>query len=113
MKLTESRIKEIILEEIQAIVENEKEVKLGQDTVTQSAMGKHHKDRAAKITQQQGIDPKEYGIMKQFEELLQKLADITDIKTGKPISVLNPAFKRLRALLDDFEKNQQNKTQAK
>ena len=112
MKLTESRIKEIIKEEIEFMIEQENE-KLAQKGVSRSAMAKDFKDKSKQIAQQTGIDPKEYAIMKQFQELLQKLANTTDIKTGKPISVLNPAFKRLRAMLDDFEKNQQNKTQAK
>jgi hypothetical protein len=107
MKLTESRIKEIIKEEMQKLLENETEEpkkKLGQVSTSSSVRAKDLKQGAADVTKQQGIDPKEYGIMKQFEELIQELANITDIKTGKTIAVLNPVFKKLTALLDQMKK---------
>tara|TARA_R100000908_G_C3627175_1_gene69823 strand:+ start:65 stop:400 length:336 start_codon:yes stop_codon:yes gene_type:complete len=107
MKLTESRIKEIIKEEMQKLLEDETEEpkkKLGQVSTSSSVRAKDLKQGAADVTKQQGIDPKEYGIMKQFEELIQELANITDIKTGKTIAVLNPVFKKLTALLDQMKK---------
>ena len=108
MKLTESRIKEIIKEEMQNLLEDEidgePKKKLGQVSTSSSVRAKDLKQGAADVTKQQGIDPKEYGIMKQFEELIQELADITDIKTGKTIAVLNPVFKKLTALLDQMKK---------
>lgn len=111
MKLTESRIKEIIKEEILNLSEEgeegEKEKenkKLGQIGISSTERAKDLKQGAAAVTNQQGIDRKEYGIMKQFEELIQELADITDIKTGKTIAVLNPVFKKLTALLAQMKK---------
>jgi len=103
MKLTESRIKEIIKEEMLNLSEAEENKKLGQVSTSSSVRAKDLKQGAADVSKQQGIDPKEYGIMKQFEELIQELANITDIKTGKTIAVLNPVFKKLTALLDQMK----------
>ena len=104
MKLTESRIKEIILEEIQAIAEEEKEEKLGTVRTSSSERAKGLRQGAADVSKEQGIDPKEYGIMQQFEELLSSLANLTDIKTGKTMAVLNPMFKKLKALETQLNK---------
>ena len=104
MKLTESRIKEIILEEIQAIAEEEeKERKLGDVKTGRAQRAQKLKGDAAAITKQTGIDPKEYGIMQQFEDLLSNLADLTDIKTGKTMAVLNPMFKKLKAIQQELK----------
>jgi hypothetical protein len=106
MKLTESRIKEIIKEEMLNLSEEDIDgppKKLGQVSTSSSSRAKDLKQGAADVTKQQGIDPKEYGIMKQFEELIQELADITDIKTGKTMAVLNPVFKKLTALLNQMK----------
>lgn len=103
MKLTESRIKEIILEEIQAIAEQEKEDKLGSVRTGASQRAKKLKGDAAAIAKQTGIDPKEYGIMQQFEDLLSSLADLTDIKTGKTMAVLNPVFKKLKLIQKELQ----------
>ena len=105
MKLTESRIKEIILEEIAKISEQEEE-KLGSIRTSSSERAKGLRQGAADVSKEQGIDPKEYGIMQQFDQILKDLASITDIKTGQPLAVLNPVFKKLTALKDKLNKAQ-------
>ena len=103
MKLTESRIKEIIKEEMLNLSEAEENKKLGQVATSSSQRTKGLKQSAADVSKQQGIDPKEYGIMQQMEELLQDLSNLTDIKTGKTIAVLNAAFKKLTAFRDELK----------
>jgi len=104
MKLTESRIKEIILEEIQLMTEQENKEKLGTVRTSSSERARGLRKGAADVTKQQGIDPKEYGIMQQMEELLQDLSNLTDIKTGRVISILNQTFKKLSAYRDELKK---------
>lgn len=103
MKLTESRIKEIILEEIQTIAEEEKEAKFGTVRTSSSERAKGLRQGAADVSKEQGIDPKEYGIMQQMEDLLKELSNLTDIKTGKTMAVLNAAFKKLSAFRDELK----------
>ena len=103
MNLTESRIKEIILEEMESIFEQEQKQKLGTVRTSSSERAKGLRQGAADVSKQQGIDPKEYGIMKQMEDLLQDLSNLTDIKTGKTMAVLNAAFKKLSAFRDELK----------
>ena len=110
MKLTESRIKEIIFEELRSLSEAEQEQnptpkpeKFGSKMTSSSQRTKGLKQGASDVSKQQGIDPKEYGIMDQVEEILQDLANLTDIKTGKVITVLNPVFKKLTAIRDELK----------
>ena len=105
MKLTESRIKEIILEEIEAMAEQEQE-KLGTVRTSSSERAKGLRQGASDVSKEKGIDSKEYGIMQQFDQILKDLASITDIKTGQPLTVLNPVFKKLTALKDKLNKAQ-------
>jgi hypothetical protein len=109
MKLTESRIKEIILEEIQAFAEEEKAEKLGSVRTSSSERAKGLRKGAANVSKEQGIDPKEYGIMQQFEALLKELSNLTDIKTGKTMTILNPMFKKLDAIRNQLRKQEQEK----
>ena len=103
MKLTESRIKEIILEEIQEISEQEKQDKLGTVRTSSAQRAKGLRQGAADVSKQQGIDPKEYGIMKQMEDVLQDLSNLTDIKTGKINSMLTIVYKKLVAYRDELK----------
>ena len=103
MKLTESRIKEIILEEVIKISEQENKEKLGTVRTSSSERAKGLRQGAADVSKEQGIDPKEYGIMQQMEDLLKELSNLTDIKTGRTIAVLNAAFKKLSAYRDELK----------
>ena len=105
MKLTESRIKQIILEEIEAISEEEQkeQAKLGDVRASSSERAKDLRQSASDVSKQQGIDSREYGIMKQMEEVLQDLSNLTDIKTGKVSSLLSIAYKKLVDYRDELK----------
>ena len=103
MKLTESKIKQIILEEMQNIQEEEKQAKLGTVRTSSSQRAKGLRQGATDVSKQQGIDPKEYGIMQQMEEVLQDLSNLTDIKTGKVSTMLSMVYKKLVAYRDELK----------
>ncbi len=98
MKITEERLKEIILEEIESLKENEME-KFGTKNVSSSERSKGLRQGATDVTQASGIDAKEYGMITQIEKVLSELATVTDIKTGTIQSVLQLTYKRLVHIL--------------
>jgi hypothetical protein len=71
--------------------------KLGSGAVSATDASKSYRDKAQSTAAQQGIDNKERAIIQQIETNLQKLADLSNIKSGNVFSILN----RLNKLLED------------
>ena len=94
MKNLRDQLKEIIKEQL----EDEKpQEKLGTGSVSATAASKSYRDKAQSTGAQQGVDNKERAIIQQIETNLQKLADLSNIKSGNVFSILN----RLNKLLED------------
>ena len=91
MKITNEEIKKIIKE-----VMSEQE-KFGKTSVTTSDSVKTLKQRTKDASSQQGVDNRERGIIQQIESNLAKLADLTDLRSGRVFSVL----KRLNKLIEE------------
>ena len=108
MKLTESRIKQIILEEIQAIAEAEEKQKFAAGPgISSSARASQLKKAAGQASSaEKGIDSKEYSILQQVEELLKDIANTSDLKTGSAATILKSMYTKLDAIRDQLNKKQ-------
>lgn len=91
MKITNEEIKKIIKE---VMTEQEK---FGKASVTTSQSVKSLKQRTKDASSQQGVDNKERGIIQQIESNLAKLADLTDLRTGRVFTIL----KRLNKIIEE------------
>ena len=91
MKVTDKEIKKIIKEVL------DEQEKFGKTSVSTSASVKSLKQRTKDASSQQGVDNKERGIIQQIETNLSKLADLTDLRSGKVFSVL----KRLNKIIEE------------
>ena len=88
MKISKEALKQIIKEELES--------EFGKSTVSSSERSKNLKTQAADIEAQKGIDNTERGIMQQFNQRLEKLAKISNIKSGS----INSVLKKVYALMD-------------
>jgi hypothetical protein len=100
MKNLRDQLKEIIKEQLEDEVPREK---LGTGSVSTTDAAKGYKQRAVNTTKQQGIDPRERAIITQIEANLQKLADLSNIKSGNVFSVLNKLNKIIEDQIDNIE----------
>ena len=91
MKITNEEIKKII-KEVMSEQEN-----FGKSSVTTSDSVKALKQRTKDASSQQGVDNRERGIIQQIETNLAKLADLSDIRSGKVFSIL----KRLNKIIEE------------
>ena len=98
MKITKKRLKSIILEELgDQMQSTSTSQKLGTGSVTATDASKNYRDKAQTSATQQGVDNKERAIIQQIENNLQRLADLSNIKSGNVFSVLS----KLNKLLED------------
>lgn len=88
MKISKEALKQIIKEEL----ENE----FGKSKVSTGDRSKEMKAQAADSSSQKGIDSNERGIIKQFNDRLQKLAQLSNIKGGN----INAVLKKVYSLMD-------------
>jgi hypothetical protein len=91
MKITNKEIKKIIKEVL------DEQEKFGKTSMTASDSIKSLKQRTKDASSQQGVDNKERGIIQQIESNLAKLADLTDLRTGRVFTVL----KRLNKIIEE------------
>ena len=96
MKISKERLKEIIKEEI----ENQK---LGQGSVSRQDVSKDLRQRSKDVSKQLGVDNKERAIIQQIEKNLQKLADLTNLKTGTVFATLVRLNKQIEAQIQKLE----------
>lgn len=89
MKIT----KELLIE----MIEEETAKSFGSDVSSRSSRAKDLKQRASDTTATQGVDDRERGIISRIEQNLSRLANVTDIKSGKVFSIL----KRLNKAIED------------
>jgi len=94
MKNLKDQLKQIIKEQLEG---DEPQQKFGTGSVSTTDAAKGYKQRAVDTSKQQGIDPRERAIIQQIESNLQKLADLSNIKSGNVFSVLN----RLNKLIEE------------
>ena len=103
MKISKSRIKEIIKEELEKIEEEEKEQKLGtfgtQRVTATGAKQKFKKRGEAAVDQADGYTNLERGIVQQLNDVLEQLALAGDIDQGELRSQLQIIYKRLAKIL--------------
>lgn len=90
MKITEEILKQIIKEELE-------QQEFGKSTVSRAQRAKDLKTKAIDSQSQVGIDNIERGIIKQFTDRLQKLAEVSNLKSGRVSSLL----KRLYGIMDE------------
>ena len=94
MKNLRDQLKQIIKEQLE---NEEPQQKFGTGSVSTSDAAKGYKQRAADTSKQLGVAPRERAIITQIETNLQKLADLSNIKSGNVFSILN----RLNKLIED------------
>ena len=103
MKISKSRIKEIIKEELEKIEEEEKKEKLGtfgtQRVTASSAKQKFKKRGEAAVDQADQYTNLERGIVQQLNDVLEQLALVGDIDQGELRSQLQIIYKRLAKIL--------------
>lgn len=109
MKISKSRIQQIIKEELQKITEEEDEDKLGSfGTVRKSAqtVKKDFKRRGDDaVSQADEYTNLERGIVQQINDVLEKLALESDIDQGEIKSQLTIIYKRLVKILQNVRAN--------
>lgn len=96
MKISKEKLKEIIKEEIE-------DQKLGQGSVSRQDVSKDLRQRSKDVSKQLGVDNKERAIIQQIEKNLQKLADLTNLKTGTVFATLVRLNKQIEAQIQKLE----------
>ena len=104
MKITKEKLKHIIMEEIQ---EQENLGNIGKTSVTTGQQVKKYKANAVDAEKQKGVDNKERGIITQIEANLQKLAALSDIKSGNVFAILNRLNKMMDVEIQKLDKASQ------
>ena len=92
MKITKEHLKQIIKEELE-------QVDFGKQKTSRGAAATTLKQRSKDMHSQKGVDDVERGIITQIEQLLTRLADETDIKSGPVSSNLKKIYKLLQKSL--------------
>lgn len=88
MKISKDLLKKIIKEELE-------QTEFGKQKTSRGQASSDLKQRSKDIQSQKGVDDKERGIITQIEQLLTRLADETDIKSGS----INSNLKKVYLLL--------------
>lgn len=101
MKIDKQKLKQIIKEEIEAVLEQEEQKAFGTDSVGKSGLSASFKDQAKKAVSQTGIDNLERGIIDRITKDLEKLANVKNLKSGS-------TFNYLKKLVTALEKEIQN-----
>lgn len=94
MKISKEILKEIIKEELD-------QLEFGKAKTSRGQASADLKQRSKDIQSQRGIDDKERGIITQIEQLLTRLADETDIKSGSINSNLRKIYNLLQKSLGE------------
>jgi hypothetical protein len=89
MKISKEILKKIIKEELD-------QQAFGKSVVSKTDRAKDLKSKAIDNDSQKQIDNLERGIIKQFTDRLQKLAELSNIKSGN----VNSLLKRVYAIMD-------------
>lgn len=97
MKISKELLKKIIKEELEQTEFGKKKTSRGQASADL-------KQRSKDVQAQKGVDDKERGIISQIEQLLTRLADETDIKSGS----INSNLKKIYNLLQKSLAGEQN-----
>jgi len=89
MKISKEDLKKIIKEELE-------QQSFGKSSVSKTDRTKDLKSNAVDNDSQKQVDNLERGIIKQFTDRLQKLAELSNIKSGS----VNSLLKRVYAIMD-------------
>ena len=95
MKITDKEIKKIIKE----VMDEQNE--FGKQKTSRGQASADLKQRSKDMQSQKGVDDKERGIITQIEQMLTRLADETDIKSGAVYSNLKKIYLLLQKSLGD------------
>ena len=101
MKVSKEQIKQIIKEQL--------EEEFGKSAQSAADRSKELRTQASDSQGQKGIDNSERGIMKQFNDRLQKLAQLSNIRSGS----INSILKKVYAMMDKEIENLENSNQQK
>ena len=85
MKITKEHLKQIIKEELD-------QVDFGKQKTSRGTAAANLKQRSKDVQSQKGVDDVERGIITQIEQLLTRLADETDIRSGAVSSSLKKIY---------------------
>ena len=94
MKISKELLKQIIKEELE-------QAEFGKQKTSRGQASADLKQRSKDMQSQRGVDDKERGIITQIEQLLTRLADETDIKSGAVYSNLRKIYSLLQKSLGD------------
>ena len=94
MKISKEELKKIILEELEQMDFGKKKTSRGQASADL-------RQRSKDMQSQKGVDDKERGIITQIEQMLTKLANETDIKSGNVYSNLKKIYLLLQKSLGE------------
>jgi hypothetical protein len=94
MKISKEILKEIIKEELD-------QLEFGKTKTSRGQASADLRQRSKDIQSQRGVDDKERGIITQIEQLLTRLADETDIKSGSINSNLKKIYNLLQKSLGE------------
>ena len=100
MKDLREQFKQIIKEQAE---NDQPRQKLGTGSVSRSDAATAYKQRATDTSKQQGIDPQERAIIQQIEDNLQKLADLSNIKSGNVFAILGRLNKLIEEQIEKLE----------
>jgi len=92
MKISKELLKQIIKEELE-------QAEFGKQKTSRGQASADLKQRSKDMQSQKGVDDKERGIITQIEQLLTRLADETDIKSGAVYSNLKKIYNLLQKTL--------------
>ena len=101
MNIDKQKLKQIIKEEIEAVLEQETEKAFGTTSVGKSDLATSLKTQAKNLGSQSGIDGIERGIIDRITKDLEKLASVQNLKSGS-------TFGYLKKLVAALEKEIQN-----
>lgn len=93
MKITKELLKQLIKEELES-------ADFGKQKTSRGQASADLKQRSKDIQSQKGVDDKERGIISQIEQLLTRLANESDIKSGAVNSNLKKIYSLLKKSLE-------------
>ena len=97
MKISKELLKQIIKEELE-------QVEFGKQKTSKGQASADLKQRSKDVQSQKGVDDKERGIISQIENMLTRLANETDIKSGAINSNLKKIYNLLQKTLASEQK---------
>lgn len=109
MKIDKQKLKQIIKEEIESVLEQETEKAFGTTSVGKSDLATSLKTQAKNLGAQSGIDGIERGIIDRITKDLEKLASVQNLKSGSTFGYLKKLVAALEKEIQNASAGQQKK----